>query len=453
MDDLPLSGIRVLDLTRAYAGPVGTLYLADLGADVIKVEAAGRPDVPTRYLNPAESDPGEKPWERAAYFHRLNVGKRDITLDLTTDSGKGVFKQLVAHCDVVAENYNPQTMRRFGLGYEVLSEINPRIILVSMSGFGANGPRSHWAAYYPAMEGMAALTAITGYETGKTLSSLTGYGDWALGTVGTMAALAALHHREQTGEGQWIDVSGRDAVLAGIGEAIVDLSVNGRVWKPAGNSAPGMAPHDTYRCNDPEGWVAIAVRDERDWQAFRAVLGDPAWARAEQFSNARQREQNHDAMRPHIEEWTGTRDKHNAALALLQADVPAAPVLLPGETLFDPQLRAREYYEAIYHPEVGRRIYPRQVSSQYSAFQHAPRSHPPTLGQHNHEVLGNLLGLSTSEIELLESHGVIGSVPTRASRHPPEPSRETLLRRGAQVDDDYLENLSASYGVPIGPKS
>jgi crotonobetainyl-CoA:carnitine CoA-transferase CaiB-like acyl-CoA transferase len=447
----PLSGIRILDLTRAYAGPIGTLYLADLGADVIKVEAAARPDLPTRYMNPAESDPGEKPWERAAYFHRLNVGKRDITLDLTTDTGKNLFKQLVARCDVVAENYNPQTMRRFGLGYDVLSEINPRIILVSMSGFGADGPRSHWAAYYPAMEGMAGLTAITGYETEETLPSLTGYGDWVLGTVGAMAVLAALHHVERTGKGQWIDVSGRDAVLAGVGEAIVDSFANGHTWGPRGNSMPGMAPHDTYRCRQPEGWVAITVRDDRDWMAFCEVLGNPSWTTAEQFRDARRREENQESMRPYIEEWTNRRGKHAAADALLSAGVPAAPVLFPGETLFDAQLRARNYFEVIQHPHVGRRIYPRQVAAHYSGFRHAPRAHAPTLGQHNREVLGDLLGLSADDLESLESAGIIGSTPTRPSRRPPEPSHESLRRRGAQIDDDYLGNLTKSYGVPIGP--
>ena len=453
MHDLPLSGIRVLDLTRAYAGPVGTLYLADLGADVVKVEAAGRPDVPTRYINPADSDPGEKPWERAAYFHRLNVGKRDITLDLTTESGKVVFKQLVAHCDVVAENYNPQTMGRFGLGYEVLREINPGLIMVSMSGFGADGPRRHWAAYYPAMEGMAGLTSITGYESGETLSSLTGYGDWALGTVGAMAVLAALQHRDRTGEGQWIDVSGRDAILSGIGEAIVDHAVNHRSWKPNGNSTPGMAPHDTYRCRGPDSWLAITVRNDDDWRAFCQVLGDPSWVREEKYSDAQRREQNQNAMRSHIEQWTSRQDKHAAAMALLNAGIPAAPVLSPGETLYDPQLKARGYFEVIRHPEVGQRIFPRQVSACYSGFAHKQRSHSPTLGQHNHEVLESVLGLSASEIESLESSGILGSVPTRPSRRPPEPSAESLRRRGAEVDDRYLENLSRFYGVAIGNES
>ncbi len=141
MSKLPLEGIRVLDLTRAYAGTIGTLYLADLGADVIKIEAITRPDIPTREMNPAEMDAGDKPWERAAYFHRLNVGKRDITLDLTTDTGKELFRDLVPRCDVVTENYNPQTMRRFNLHYEALKELNPRVIMASMSGFGADGPR------------------------------------------------------------------------------------------------------------------------------------------------------------------------------------------------------------------------------------------------------------------------------------------------------------------------
>lgn len=457
MNKLPLDGIRVLDLTRAYAGTLGTLYLADLGADVIKVEAVTRPDIPTREMNPAELDPGNKPWERAAYFHRLNVGKRDITLDLTTDTGIDLFKQLVPHCDVVTENYNPQTMRRFGLHYEALKKLNPRIIMASMSGFGADGPRKSWAAYYPAMESMAGLTAITGYETGETLTSLTGYGDWTLGTVGAMAILAAIHYRNETGEGQYIDISGREAVLAAIGDAMTDLSLNGRAWKPSGNSHFYMAPHDTYRCrsdesdNSDNNWVAIAVRDQQDWEAFCTAIGSPDWTLDEQFTDQGRRHANQEIMRPLIEAWTILYTKREAADLLLKAGVPAGPVLDPGETLFDAQLRSRDYYEVIDHPEVGSRLFPRQVPAHYSTINRQARTHPPLLGEHNHQVLGKLLGLDVNALKDLEESGAIGTEPSRKSRRPPEVTREKMRKRGAKADDDYLEKLTTAYGQKIGP--
>ena len=451
MSKLPLEGVRVLDLTRAYAGTIGTLYLADLGADGIKEEAVTRPDIPTREMNPAELDPGEKPWERAAYFHRLNVGKRDITLDLTTDTGKDLFRKLVPHCDVVTENYNPQTMRRFNLHYDALKELNPSIIMASMSGFGADGPRKSWAAYYPAMESMAGLTAITGYDEDQTLTSLTGYGDWTLGTVGAMAILAALHHRNKTGKGQYIDVSGREAVLAAIGDAMTDLSMNNRVWKPSENLHTSMAPHDTYRCKGDNSWVAMAVRDQQDWIAFCRAIGSPAWTGEAQFSDQEKRHENQEAMRPLIEDWTGQHTHREAADALLAAGVPAGPVLDPSETLFDPQLKAREYYEVIDHPLVGSRLFPRQVPAHYSAMERQPRSHTPLLGEHNHQVLGELLNLDATSLKELEDSGAIGSEPTRKGRRPPETSREKMRQWGARADDDYLEKLSAAYGKKIGP--
>lgn len=451
MNRLPLDGIRVLDLTRAYAGTIGTLYLADLGADVIKVEAVSRPDTPTREMNPAELEPGDKPWERAAYFHRLNVGKRDITLDLTTDTGIDLFKQLVPLCDIVTENYNPQTMRRFGLHYEALKELNPQIIMASMSGFGADGPRRSWAAYYPAMEAMAGLTAITGYDSGETLTSLTGYGDWTLGTVGALAILAALHYRNKTGKGQYIDISGREAVLAAIGDVMTDLSINGRVWKPSENRDFSMAPHDTYRCLGDNAWVAIAVRDQQDWDAFCSAIGSPGWTEDEQYSDQGLRHANQETMRPLIEEWTTKRTRKEAADVLLQAGVPAGPVLNPGETLFDSQLIARQYYEVIDHPEVGLRLFPRQVPAHYSMIDRQARTHTPLLGEHNQQVLGELLGLDAHTLKELEETGAIGTEPIRKSRRPPEVSRDKLRKRGAMADDDYLEKLTVAYGQKIGP--
>lgn len=447
---LPLENVRVLDLTRAYSGPIGTLYLADLGADVIKVEAVTRPDIPTREMNPAEFDPGEKPWERAAYFHRLNVGKRDITLDLTTEVGKDLFRRLVGQCDVVTENYNPQTMERFGLHYDALKALNPGIIMASMSGFGATGPRKNWAAYNPAMESMGGLTAITGYESGDTIGSQTGYGDWSLGTVGAISILSALHYRNRTGKGQHIDISGREAVISAIGEVIADFSLNGKVRKPSGNRRRGFAPHDTYRCQGQDEWVAICVRHEMDWQAFCDVLGNPEWTRQQRFGDSTSREENQENLRTLIEQWTSTRAKGEAARLLLAAGVPAGPVLDPGEALFDEQLMAREFFEPIHHPEVGTRLFPRQVPAHYSAIERRPRPHPPLLGEHNHEVLGELLGLTTHELRDLEKDGVIGNEPRRKSARPSGATQDTIQKRGGKVDGDYLQKLADAYGIRPG---
>ncbi|MDP6374987.1 MAG: CoA transferase [Kiritimatiellia bacterium] len=448
---LPLEGIRLLDLTRAYAGTIGTQYLADLGADVIKVEAVSRPDIPTREMNLAELDPGGTPWERAAYFHRLNIGKRDITLDLSSEQGRNMFRGLVPECDVVAENYNPQTMRRFGLHYEALKELNPRIIMCSMSGFGASGPRANWSAYAGPMETMAGLTSVCGYDSGQTVGSATALGDWSLGTMGAISILSALHYRNRSGKGQYIDVAGRDAVLAALGEVMLDLSINGRVLKPRESRHPTMAPHDTFACKEENTWVAIAVRDQHGWKALVAVLGDPDWSRDPRFADQDARLEHPNEMRPLIEAWTSQRSKFEAADELLAAGIPAAAVLEPGETLYDPQLRAREYFEVIEHPLVGNRIFCNQVPARFSKAPRVPRAPSPMLGQHNHEVLGGLLNLTDVEIEALEDEGAIGTLPTRKSRRPPETTRDSIRKYGGSADDDYLEKLSEAYAMPIGP--
>ena len=449
----PLEGVRVLDLTRAYAGTTATLYLADLGAEVIKVEAASRPDMPTRQMNLAENDPGDVPWERAAYFHRLNNGKLDITLDLTKPAGIDLCKRLVAECDVVAENYLPTTMERFGLQYAVLREINPKLIMLSMSGFGATGPRRHWASYYPGMEAMSGMTSITGYEDGQHMNSGTGYGDWLLGSAGTAALLIALHHRNRTGQGQHIDVSGCEAALVHLGEAVVDHALNGRAWTPQGNGHPTMAPHDTYRCAQDDTWVAIAVRGDEDWQAFCSVLGNPNWTTEARFRDASSRHQHQEALRPLIEAWSEQLDHFEAARQLLVAGVPAAPVLNPKDILFDPQLRHRGYFEVIEHPVVGRRIYPRQITAVCSQIPREPRAPSPVLGQDNRAVLGSLLGLSDAELEQLTEDGIIGEVPTRKARPPSPHPFDRWRARGGRMDDNYRELLSAEYGVDIGGHS
>lgn len=453
MARLPLEGIRVLDLTRAYAGPIGTMYLSDLGAEVIKVEAISRPDIPTRVMNFADNDPGDRPWERAAFFHRLNVGKLDITLELTDPQGVHIFKQLVAVSDVVAENYKPGTMEKFGLQYEVLREINPRLIMVSMSGFGDHGPRKSWAAYFPAMENMAGLTSITGYPDGHPLNSTNGYGDWILGSAGAAAVFIALHHRNRTGKGQYIDVAGREAALVHIGEIVLDYTLNGRTQGRNGNRHPAVSPNDCYRCRGQDKWVAISVRDEEKWQAFCRVLGDPEWTRDPRFSDRLQRWQYQDEMRTFIEEWTSQREHREAAELLLAAGVPAAPVLNAKEVLLDPHMRARQFYEVIDHPLAGKRLFPRQMPAKFSAHTWQPRRPAPLLGQHDWEVLGGLLNMTDRELAELEEAGIIGTSPTRTTRQPPQPtlSFEQWRKLGAEIDEDYLDQLSAAYGQRLGP--
>jgi len=450
MPRLLLEGVRVLDLTMAYAGPIGTRVWADMGAEIIKIESIQRIDMPTRVISYPENEPGEDPWNRGGYFHRLNVNKYGITLDLTNPKGVDIFKRLVKISDVVAENFSPRTMKNFGLDYEVLKGIKPDIIMVSMSGFGSTGPERDYVAYVPVMEA-AGLSSISGFPDGMPMPTGTGYGDWLLGMSGAAAVLAALFYRRRTGKGQHIDVAGREAVITHIGEAVMDYTMNRRVWGRMGNRHPSMAPHGCYRCCDEEERITIAVSSDEEWKALCRAMGDPPWTKEERFSTALGRWQNQDELDSLIEEWTKKHHHYEAMRILQQAGVAAGAVLNPKEVLLDPHLLERRFFRVIEHaPEVGKRPQPMQMPAKFSESWGGPLKPAPRVGEHNEHILGELLGMSSEEIASLEEENVIGKTPLLRL-----PWRGLKLERIAEagaviLDRDYLGNLSAAYGERIG---
>ncbi|MBI4300785.1 MAG: CoA transferase [Chloroflexi bacterium] len=451
MAKLPLEGIRVLDLTRAVAGTTGTLFWPFLGAELIKVEAIQRPDMPTREMQFAENDPGDQPWNRGGYFHRLNMGKMGITLDLVNPKAAEIFKRLVAVSDVVAENYSPRAMKNFGLDYPVLSAINPGIIMVSMSGFGATGPRKDWVAYAGVMES-AGLTSITGYPDGMPMASAVAHGDWSTGAAGAAALLTALYYREKSGKGQHIDVSGREAIVSFLGEKVLEYTMNGRVPTRQANRHAWKAPHGCYPCQGDDSWVTIVVSNDEEWNAFCKAIGGPAWTKDEKFADGLSRWKNQEELNRLIGGWTCQRDHNEAAKILLEASVPAAPVADPKEVMMDPHLRERNFYEIIDQPVVGTRVFPKQLPAHYSVTGVAKLRPAPLLGQHNHEVLGGILGMSEAEIRQLEEEPVLGTEPIRTVRAKPSPMPlDAMKAGGVQVDDDYLEQLGRFHGVKMGP--
>jgi len=451
MPRLLLEGVRVLDLTMAYAGPIGTRILADMGAEVIKVESIQRIDMPTRVISYPENEPGEEPWNRGGYFHRLNVNKYGITLDLTNPKGVEVFKRLVKVSDVVAENYSPRTMKNFDLDYEVLKTIKPDIIMVSMSGFGHTGPLRDYAAYVPVMEA-AGLASITGFPDSGPMGCGTGYGDWALGMAGAAAVLIALHYRYRTGKGQHIDVAGREAIISHIGEAVMDYTMNGRVWRPIGNRHPSMAPHGCYRCKEEEQYITIAVATEEQWQGLCQAMGNPAWTREERFSNALSRWQHQDELDSLIKGWTSQHDHYEVMHILQQAGVPAGPVLNPKEVLLEPHLRDRGFWQLVEQgPEIGKRPQPMQMPAKFSQSSGGPLRAAPRLGEHTEQILEELLGMSREEITALEEEKVIGHAPL--FRLPWRGLKLSAMAeaRVMKLDPNYLEELSSAYGEPVGP--
>jgi len=436
--------------------------------------------MPVRKISFAENTPGDQPYNRGGYFHRLNVNKRGITLDLSNPKGIEIFKKLVKMCDIVTENYSPRVMKNFGLNYEVLKEINPKIIMVSMSGFGQTGPDCNYTAYVPVMEA-AGLGAITGYrpeelgalepilpkpttpewsdwinsklDKGMPFMSGTGYGDWLLGTTGMAAVLASLHYCRKTGKGQHIDISGREAIVRHVGEVVVDYSMNQRLWERMGNRHPSMAPHGSYRCKGDDKWVAIAVGTEEEWRGFCKAIGDPAWTKEERFSIVSNRLNNQDDLDKLVEQWTSEHE-HIEAMEILQKEgVAAGAVIDPKEVIYNPQLKERNFFRVVDQgPGIGKRPQPSQMAAKFSECPTFPLKASPRLGEDNEYVMGELLGMSKEELTELEEEQVIG---TRALNQPDQ-EMVMPLEFGAQagalkIYSDYREQMSEFFGEKIGP--
>ncbi|HJX14069.1 MAG TPA: CoA transferase [Dehalococcoidales bacterium] len=445
-----LDGIRVLDLTMVYAGPVCTRILADLGAEVIKVESVPRADVFTRANVYPENEPGEKPWDNGGFFHTLNAGKRGISLNLGTEKGRELFVRIVGISDVVIENFSPRVMDNWGLGYEELKKIKPDIIMASISGLGNYGPLRDYYMYVPGMEGMSGLTDNTGYPDGEPLLSGHAYGDWVTGATAAAALMTALYYRMVTGQGQYVDISGREAVACHLGEIIMDYTLNGRDRTRAGNRHISMAPHGCYRCQGEDSWVTIAVENEEQWRQFCRAIGSPAWTQDARFADAPGRRKNQDDLDRRVEEWTGQRGHIEVMRILQEAGVPAGAVLNMKEVNLNPHLVERGFFQVIDHGEgTGRRPIARLVPARFGGMDGLPPGRAPRFGQDNEYVFGSLLGLSAEEIEALARENVAGSRPAFP---PGRPCRTDLVaEQGAGwFDPDYLGELRKVYGDDLG---
>lgn len=415
-----LAGLRVIDLSQIFAGPYATKLLADMGAEVIRVECAarsGRGGALPR-MKPGgtfgasfpDGDTGDRSYNRFAYYNEVNRNKLAITLDLSKPAGIDAFKRLVKISDVVVENFTPRVMSNFGLTYPVLREINQRIIMLSITGFGQDGPYRDYVAYGEGIEAMAGLLHLTAYPSGPPLKPGVAYADAVSGLHAAFAILTALHYRNSTGKGQYIDLGMREAVTPLLGEAFVDYVMNGRSAQPTGNHHPDMAPHGCYRTKGDDEWIVIAVSSDEEWKNLCGAMGDPPWSRDEKFASLRSRLANQGELDRRITEWTSGYD-HIYLMELLQdAGVKAGAVLNAAELLHDPHLNERGFFEELSHPEAGTHRYP-GVSWKMSRTPGRLRMPAPCFGQHNRYVFQELLGMSDEEISSLEEEGVTASQP------------------------------------------
>ena len=422
MSDLPLKGLRILDLTQIAVGPYATLLLGFMGAQVIKVESRTRMDTSRGFARPSPSgaynlypggDPGERPWNRSAHHVQRNANKLDVTLDLATQEGKELLLDLAAVCDVLVENFRASVMDRLGLGYDAVSRANPQIIYAKISSQGATGPEMDYGSLGSTLEQTAGLASITGYVGGQPLMSNETFPDPVVGILTVGALMAALRVRLRTGRGAFIDLAQREVTVGMMGEAFLDHAMNGRVAGLTGNRHPVHAPQGVYPCVGDDSWIAVSVRSDAEWRALCEAIRRPDLAEDARLATAAGRRQHHAEIDEAIAAWTRERG-HYQAMHLLQArGVPAGAVLKGGETIVDPHLEARGFWDAVDHPEAG--TY-RQVTTpwQMSKSRRIQATPAPGLGEHNTFVLGDILGLPAPELDSLERRGVIGTRPVGA---------------------------------------
>ncbi len=396
---LPLEGIRVLDFTWVVAGPAATRVLADLGAEVIKVERKVSGFViGTR---------------RAGLMADLNRNKRSIAINMAVPAGVELAHRLVRVSDIVVDNFSSRVMRQWGMDYDSLVRIKPGIICLSMSGFGHTGPRANFVSYGPTLQALSGFTLDMQDEHGHPAGFGYSYADMAGGYSGALAALIALWHKRRTGEGQFIDLSQFEALVSVIGPSLLDLTVNERRqepprWSPQEEPA---APHGVYRCRpdgeDADRWLAISVRSHSDWRRFVAAIGSPPWASDARFHTLFLRMRNRELLDQHISQWTAGQDAWEAMRALQEASIAAAVVSNAADLCTrDPQLGARNFWPATGLPGGGSLNLtgiPFRLSETQSV---APRC-APEIDQDRDWVLNEVLGLDRSAQQALLEAGAI----------------------------------------------
>ena len=403
MARLPLEGICVADFTWVWAGPFCTLQLAHLGAEVIRIETAARPCI-TRLLPPW---PDNKPGlNRSGYFNQYNQGKRSLTLNLKEPAALEIAKQLVAKSDIVTENFAGGVMDRLGLGYEVLKQIKPEIIMISLSGYGTTGPEKEYISYGPAQVPMSGMSSLTGYKGWRPMHVGISYGDPNGGLHGAFAVICALMYRARTGKGQYIDLSQWETSTAMVAEGLLDYSMNRTQPEREGNRDLYMAPHGVFRCAGHDQWVSLAVRSDQEWQRLGTVIGQPALASDPRFSTLSARKQNEDQLETILTAWTLTRTPLEATQQLQAVGIPAAPAMSNQDLSTDPHLTSRSIFVYREHPEVGVKQHigiPWQLSKTPLSVRHSA----PTLGQDTDYVLCNILGYSAEEVAALREKQVL----------------------------------------------
>jgi benzylsuccinate CoA-transferase BbsF subunit len=399
MSDLPLAGVRVADFGWIFAVPHTTSWLGALGADVIRIESPKRPDL-VRFLGATDGKPGIN---RSGLFHSINFSKRSIALDLNTKAGADVARRLVSLSDIAVENFGTGVMAKFGLDYENLRAVKPDLVMMSGTPLGQTGPFSGAIGYGPNSLAFSGISHLTGYPGGEPSGIGGTWPDFVVGVVMVMGALAALHYRDRTGEGQYLDMSIAEMVTGMLPEAMMDFFLNGREHDPIGNRDPDIAPHGAFPAAGDDQWLGIVTVSDAEFAALCEVLNAPALAADARFQTMAARLQNVDALERELSELTRKFERDDLVVKLRARGIAAGPMYNTAEIMDDPAMVESGMNIELAHKEVGRRVIP-VLPVTFSGF--TPNYYGgPAIGEHTDEVLSGVLGYSAEEIARLKAAG------------------------------------------------
>jgi len=402
----PLSGLKIVDLTAFWAGPLAACFLADMGADVVKIESIQRPDG----MRFAGAVPNAEMWEWSPVFHGANPGKRDVTLKLDDPRGLALLKRLIAEADVLIENYSARVLENFGLDWAAVKAMNPSLLMVRMPAFGLDGPWRDRPGFAMTVEQMSGLAWMTGYADMPLVPR--GSCDPIGGMHTIFALLLALEERARDGRGRLVEVPLVEVAINIAAEQVLEYTAYGELLVRAENRGPVSAPQGVYACPDDDHLIALAVTGDAQWQTFREIAGDPAWARDAKFDTHAGRRAHPDELDTAIAAWLAGQSADDVLPKLRAAGIPAEAVINARRLMPHAQLEARGFYQDLEHPRTGTTRYPGWPLA-FSGLPRALHERPaPTLGEHNEEVLRNMLGLDEDEIEALRADQIIGNRPS-----------------------------------------
>jgi crotonobetainyl-CoA:carnitine CoA-transferase CaiB-like acyl-CoA transferase len=401
-NELPLAGLRIVDLSMGWAGPLAARHMADMGAEVIKVESCTRFDW-WRSWEATQEWIDDNGAEKSPAFLYVNRNKLDITLDLEDERGREILLNLIATADAVVENFSGSVLPKLSLDYAHLIQANPELVMVSMPAFGSDGPWAEFRAYGSTVEHSSGLPHLTGRPDDPPTMQHVAFGDSIGGLNGAAALLTALLHKQSTGKGQFVDLSQAECLFRLGAHGILHQSVLNQPPPRYGNDHPDFAPHGVYPCEGEDRWVVIQVFDDTQWSALRDLTGID-------YGDTEDRIHHRGQLNDQLAAWTQGQDAKQLMAQLQTAGIPAAVLNSPLDLIDDPQLADRNYIQWLHHEHVGNLRHP---SAPYrSGTEPFPvRTPAPTLGQHNIQVLGGILGITTDELMDLERRGVIGDKP------------------------------------------